>query len=259
MSYRSEPDQRGATEMFYPGPVTPHVLRLKAGEFESLLVFVKAIGIFGLVEWAWGILKPEQLPDNRAAWQPLLEASRNRDRYLLKDDLHSAWLDPATVRDMKEELSALNSAWTAATSIEAQDPEQMRREIAKNVLGFYWNPERLYTRFTVESGVFVEDPINVLARSWHELFDFMAEKARLPGLCKHCGTPYPKSREDQYFCTGACRRQYARRHQDNSEKRRDYTRMYRRMKRGQLTEDEFSEWLLQTHGRAYKPRSKEAG
>lgn len=87
----------------------------------------------------------------------------------------------------------------------------------------------------------VEKPAGLFAYAWFEL---LAEIDRLlPLHCEHCGLPFLPNRDGQRYCPGtgcyeaAYQSQYAR-----HPHRREYQRMYKRYRRGTITEQEWQRW-----------------
>lgn len=235
----------GADDAFYyTGSVTPHVLRLVPGDTDSLVEFVGALGIVGLVKWAGGPA-PAGIKPGLESWEPLSTAVLVKEPTLYAPDLDAAWTNPHTIEQFSAEHQRLTRAWEMAT--DEDDPKQaLTRELFK---AFFQQPYPYELEFavTIRSGKIVERPRHILARSAFELMDSLAN--RIPKRCELCTTPFPPNRSDQRYCTDQCARKAYRLGYDKTPYRQEYQKMYRRYKRGTITETDWLAWK-QSSGKA---------
>jgi hypothetical protein len=225
--------------LYYLGPVTPHVLALTPGDTESLFEFVEVLGIVGLVKWAGGPGTDTTKP-GLSVWEPLSAAVLTRDSTLNAADLEAAWTHPRTIETFSIEHERLTQAWNAAT-----DDGDPKRALTRQLLkAFFQEPYPYELEFAVTSktGKIVERPRHVLARSGFELMDAM--ESRLPRRCElfSCRQPVPPGRSDQRYCTKRHQQTAFQLEYDRTDYRRSYQRMYRRYKRGSITEAEWLDW-----------------
>jgi hypothetical protein len=242
----SEVEPLGADDAVYHiGSVTPYVLRLIPGATDSLLEFVAALGIVGLVKWVGGPA-PAGIKPGFEIWEPLCTAVLLKEPTLCVPELQAAWIHPHTVERFTEEHARLSNAWE--TSTEAREAasdthDEARQMLRRQLIGaFFQQPYPYELEFAVTSLTdrIVERPRHILARSAFELMDALTD--RLPKRCERCTTPFPPIRSDQRYCTDNCRKRAFRKEYDKTPYRKVYQRMYRRYKRNTITEAEFVAW-----------------
>jgi hypothetical protein len=93
-----------------------------------------------------------------------------------------------------------------------------------------------------ETLAIVEAPNGIFARAWLELYDDL-QVSGAPKLCSGCQTPFIGVRDDQEYCTRECQlRTHGRTRRSRDSYRREYESMYKKMKRGTITDAEFESW-----------------
>jgi hypothetical protein len=223
--------------VYHVGSVTPYVLRLIPGDTDSLLEFVDALGIVGLVKWVGGPA-PAGIKTGFETWEPLCTAVLVREPTLYEPELRAAWTHPNTIEQFSAEHERLTKAWEMAT--DEDDPKlALTRGLIK---AFFQQPYPYELEFAVtsRSGKIVERPRHILARSAFELLDTL--ERRLPRRCELCTTPFPPSRSDQRYCGSKCADRAFRLGYDKTKYRKEYQKMYRRHRRGTITEAEWIAW-----------------
>lgn len=231
--------------VYHIGNVSPDLLRLKPGYTDSLVEFVDALGIVGLVAWVGGP-RPGNLIEGFEVWEPLCIAVQDRDPTLYRSDLHAAWTHPQTIARFTEEHTRLTNGWDRATEIrETTENEQARSraELRRELVATHFQhpyPYELVIAVTSVTDQIVERPRHILARSAFELID--ALKDQLPKRCERCDTPFTPMRSEQRFCRTKCQQATYQQEYDRTPYRRDYSRMYRQYERGTITETEWLAW-----------------
>jgi hypothetical protein len=231
--------------VYHLGNVSPDLLRLKPGDTDSLVEFVDALGIVGLVTWAGGP-RPGNLAKGFEAWEPLCIAVQDGDPTLYRPDLHAAWTHANTVERFTTEHTQLTKGWDEATAIrETADNKQAeaRASLRRELVAAHFQqpyPFELVIAVTTVTDQIVERPRHILARSAFELIDALQDN--LPKRCEQCNTPFARARSDQRFCRPKCQQSAFQKQHDKTPYRKAYSRMYRRYKRGNITEAEFVAW-----------------
>ncbi len=235
------------------GPIHHHLLKLIPGDYESIAKFAEELGLDELISWGM-TLGDDNLED---AWHQL---SRDgiylQERFVTIPKIHllEAWGFGSQTSAFAEEQERLREAF-----------EYLAAEGADAAIQFfqdYWKPTHpdagLETwRFPIPELVLVpwpihpkdddhpslgivEAPAHIFARAWIELYDVLLAGG-VPKLCPRCSTPFIGKRKGQKYCDRKCQDQRSR-----SEHQREYDRMYKRMRRGSITREEFAKWQLRS-------------
>lgn len=238
--------------VYHIGNVSPDLLKLKPGETDSLVEFVDALGIVGLVTWVGGP-RPGNLIEGFEVWEPLCVAVQDGDPTLYRPDLHAAWTHPETIERFTIEHTRLTEGWQRAADIrDAENNEQAeaRGQLRRLLVSAQFRqpyPLELSIAVTSLTDQIVERPRHILARSAFELIDALT--SRLPKRCERCTTPFAPLRSDQRFCRTECQQASYQKTYDQTPYRKEYSRMYRRYKRGSITETEWLEWKAKAKGK----------
>jgi hypothetical protein len=168
-------------------------------------------------------------------------------------ELHAAvldaWDDPATVAAFGEEQWLLESHWEG-TAVDfqdwAQDDDRVTTALFEAVVAdqpfAYFATQPVFDR-----GRLVEVPVTMFARSYLELVDLVGRGLR-PVRCEYCRQWFPPRRAGQRYCPGTSCRTEAYAWYEKDPHRREYQRLYKKFKRGTITQDEWDRWRDENPG-----------
>jgi predicted nucleic acid-binding Zn ribbon protein len=237
------------------GPIHPHLLRLVPGSHDSIVDFAEKLGLDELILWGMS-LGDDYLT---APWLQLRVDMRHLDdgvATIPAVHLLEAWGFGSQTEAFAKEQTRLHEAYQYATDYGADETVLFLRDywrVTHPEAGLEswsfpnpemnlvtWPVEPIDPMGDVESLALVEAPAHIFARAWLELYDSL-QASGAPKICPRCGTPFLGVRKGQTYCSEECQEtDYGRRRR--SDYRREYERMYQRMRRGAITRDEFADW-----------------
>ena len=223
------------------GPIHPHLLKLEPGHYESIARFAEQLGLDELIQWG----KELDADYLTAPWFQLHEdLAHLEDGVATVPAAHllEAWGIGTTADAFREQQAQLRQGFDIAEKADGAD-EAFRTivdtwgHLIPRVNLIAWPVKPVDSEETL---ALVESPDDIFHRAWLELYDELQDGG-LPKPCPRCGTPFIGGRLSQEYCSRECqlRAHGVRR---RTPYRREYERMYQRMRRGAITRDEFDDW-----------------
>jgi hypothetical protein len=234
-------------------PIHKHLLKIVPGDNDSIIAFATRLGLDELISWGLD-LKDEYLRD------PWLQLSTDISRpidgvaHVPRFHLIEAWGKCSTVEAFREEQTALDEAYRYFTDEGADQAlhffqdyrKPTHRDAGLDTWRFPTPTLRLVT-WPIQpvdddqpTLAIVEAPNHIFDRAWIELYDEL-ERGGVPKICPECDVPFIGQRKGQQFCGRGCQDKRPR-----TDEQREYERMYQRMRRGAITQDEFNAWQQRT-------------
>ena len=230
-----------AERLYLRDTIHPHLLRVEAGNVESLTQFLTDFGAIELLEAvvASGILTLEVVSEEHV-WPFIIDSwlravEHGRVIVFRESLLEKAWTNPAIIDWFAGEQHWLKSGLTAAA--EGLDAFG-RTDYLAPVVRVLWDPQEQR---------FIEEPGDIFHRSWLELLDKL--ETYLPRFCLFCQLPFVPGREGQKYCPGTdCYEQDFHRTYSKDPYRREYQRLYKQYKRGTISQREWDDWREKNQG-----------
>jgi hypothetical protein len=241
-------------------PIHSHLLKIVPGDNDSIIAFATRLGLDELISWGMD-LDPEYLRD---PWLQLFDDIShpiNGVAHVKESHLIEAWGIGSTVEAFREDLTALDEAYRYFADHGADQALLFFQD--------YWKPTHADADLDTWSFptptlrlvtwpiqpidddqptlTIVEAPNHIFDRAWIELYDAL-QRDGVPTICPECDVPFIGQRKGQRFCGRGCQDKRPR-----TDEQREYERMYQRMRRGAITQDEFSAWQQRT-GRPARDR-----
>jgi hypothetical protein len=234
-------------------PIHPHLLKIIPGDDDSIIAFATQLGLDELISWGMALESEYQ----RDPWLQLrTDISRpvGNIAHVPRFHLIEAWGVGSTVEAFGEDQTALREAY-----------DYFANEGADQALRFfqdYWKPTHQDAELSAWSFptpilrlvtwpiqpidddqptlAIVEAPNHIFDRAWLELYDAL-QRDGVPTICPECDVPFIGQRKGQRFCGRGCQDKRPR-----TDEQREYERMYQRMRRGAITQEDFDAWQQRT-------------
>jgi endogenous inhibitor of DNA gyrase (YacG/DUF329 family) len=237
------------------GPIHAHLMKLVPGSYDSIVAFAEKLGLDELI--AWGMT----LDDDYLAepWHQLYDDMGSLDDGIATIPaihLLEAWGLGSQTEAFTQEQTRLREAYQHAADYGADETILFQRDYWRvaypeanlesssfpkpEITLVTWPVEPIDPMDRGEPLALVERPAHIFARAWLELYDDLQERGA-PQFCPRCKTPFISTVNSQRYCSRECQdRDYGRKR--DTEYRRHYQRMYKRMQRGTLSQEEFTAW-----------------
>lgn len=240
-------------ERYYLGPITGPFLELVPGDFNSLTGWIDDFGLDAIIEWGWTWATDNEDPLIAQAWEDLYASMRSYPlpAKVPTKQLEYAWCASFTEEPFAEAQSNLRNILTIIAEAQRDygDDEAIRvLRDHSDLTHPKHSPQIQVHTFpisTTDSPTpvigFVETPRTIVDRVWLELYERL-ETGGLPRFCPTCGDPFIGIRRNQEYCSTACQQASFDERYAMSPYRREYQKMYQRMRRGTISPTDFETW-----------------